>query len=157
MAHAYLSGDTREVIPAAEVEQQITKLVNWENSNFGYSLDTTAQETAQMIQSVYGLHASVVHNFSENDIEKAIQAHSVVILPVNGREVGNPHYTPPGPIYHMLVLRGYTATQIITNDSGTRYGENYRYSFSTLQNAGADWSHTTNTVFPSQVMIVVSK
>ncbi len=157
MAEAYFSGDTRAELPATEVEDQITKLTNWEQSTFGYYLDTTAQETAQMIQSVYGLHATVVQNYTEAEIKQALQENEVVIIPVNGQLIGNPYYRVPGPIYHMLVVRGYTATQLITNDSGTKRGENYLYSFSTLKNAPADWDHATNTIDATSLMIVVSK
>lgn len=158
MAEAYFSGDTRTKIPATEVESQITALVNWEQARFGYSLDTTTAETAEMIRSFYHLQATVISDYTEKNIKDALNANKVVILPVNGRLIGNPYYKQPGPIYHMLVVRGYTATQLITNDSGTQHGENYLYSFTTLRNAAADWDHTTNTIDESKsLMIVVSK
>ena len=158
MAAAYFSGDTRTKIPATEVEAQITALTNWMQTHFGYSLDTTTAETAEMIRLFYNLQATVVSNYTEKDIKDALNANKVVILPVNGRLIGNPYYKQPGPIYHMLVVRGYTATQLITNDPGTKNGENYKYSFATLKNAPADWNHTTNTIDENKsLMIVVSK
>lgn len=158
MIAAYFSGDTRTKIPATEVEKQITSLTNWEQTRFGYYLDITTAETAEMIRSVYNLKATVVNNYTEKDIKDALNANKLVILPVNGRKIGNPYYKQPGPIYHMLVVRGYTATQLITNDPGTKNGENYKYSFTTLKNAPADWNHATNTIDESKsIMIVVSK
>lgn len=157
MASAYLKGDKRDKLPAGEVEKSIAMLVDWEQQNLGYFLDTTAVETASMIRSVYQLEAEVVRDYSESDIKKALLANKVVILPVNGRIIGNPNYKQPGPIYHMLVVRGYTATKIVTNDPGTRNGKNYMYLFSTLKNAAADWNHDINTITPKPVMIVVSK
>ncbi|MCX6785529.1 MAG: C39 family peptidase [Candidatus Komeilibacteria bacterium] len=158
MANAYLIGDKEEVIPAARVETEISGLTAWQDQNFGYHLDTTAQETAQMIMGFYGLKATAINGYAEQDIKDQINLHHVVILPVNGQVIGNPNYKQPGPIYHMLVIRGYTATGLITDDSGTKRGENYYYTFSTLHNAGADWDHTANTIDQSKkVMIVVSK
>ena len=158
MVGAYFSGDTRKVIPAREVEKEISILTQWEESHFGYNLDTTALETAEMIRSVYGLKVSIVNNFTEKEIKEALSANKVIIIPVNGRKLGNPNYRQPGPIYHMLVVRGYTSTKIITNDSGTRNGENYSYLFSTIDDATADWDHTTNTIDESKsVMIIISK
>ncbi len=158
MVAAYFSGDTRTKIPAAEVEEEITALTNWQQNNFGYYLDTTVAETAEMIRSFYNLKAVVVSNYTEKDIKDALNANKLVILPVNGRLIGNPYYRQPGPIYHMLVVRGYTATQLITNDPGTRNGENYKYSFSTLKNAPADWNHATGTIDENRsLMIVISK
>lgn len=158
MANAYLTGDTEVVIPAARVESEMTKLNNWEDGQYGYHLDTTAQETANMIEAVYSLKATVQNGYTFQNIKDALNAHSVVILPVDGQVIGNPNYTGAGPIYHMLVIRGYTSTGLITDDSGTRRGQNYPYSFDTLHSAAADWDHQTNTIDRSkQPMIIVSK
>lgn len=156
MANAYLTGDTDVTMPAADVEAEISKLTSWQDQNFGYHLDTTAAETAKMIEDVYGLQTKVFNDYSFQDIKDQLNLHHVVILPVNGQLIGNPNYKQPGPIYHMLVVRGYTSTGLITNDSGTRRGENYPYTFSTLHNAGADWDHSINSIDQSKkVMIVV--
>ncbi len=158
MAAAYFSGDTRTKIPATEVEEEITNLVNWQQNNFGYYLDTTAEETAEMIRGFYNLNAKIVADYTEKDIKDALNANKIPIIVAAGRKLGNPNYRQPGPIYHMLVVRGYTTTKIITNDPGTRNGESYLYSFTTLKNASADWDHTTDTIDESKsVMIVVSK
>lgn len=158
MSNAYLSGNTSATLPAAQVDAEMTSLNNWEDSHFGYHLDTTVAETAQMIEGFYGLKTTVQEDYTFQDIKDQINLHHVVILPVNGQIIGNPNYTQPGPIYHMLVVRGYTATGLITNDSGTRRGQNYPYTFDILHNAGADWDHNTNTIDQSKkVMIVVWK
>ncbi len=158
MANAFLTGDTDAVIPSPRVETEISDLTVWQDQNFGYHLDTTASETAQMIRDYYGLKAQIYSNYSLQDIKDQINLRHVVILPVNGQVIGNPNYKQPGPIYHMLVVRGYTTAELITNDSGTRKGQNYSYAFSTLYSAGADWDHNTNTIDQTKkVMIVVWK
>lgn len=157
MANAYLTGDTETKIPPATVEAQITTLTNWEQQTFGYYLDTTAAETAQMIQGVYGLHAQILNGYTEDDIKQALLNHEVVIIPEDGQDLDNPNYRTPGPIYHMLVVRGFSGDTIITNDSGTRNGLNYPYSFETIYDSGADWDHTTNNIVPAHVAIIVSK
>jgi len=158
MANAYLTGDRDAVIPATRVEAEISGLTTWQDTNFSFHLDTNAKETARMIEGFYGLHAQVFDNYTLQDIKDQLNLRHVVILPVNGRVIGNPNYKQPGPIYHMLVIRGYTAAGLITNDSGTRLGQNYPYAFKTLYNAGADWDHKIDTIDQSKkVMIVVSK
>jgi hypothetical protein len=158
MANAYLTGNTDVVLPAAQVDTEMNNLNNWEDSHFGYHLDTTAAETVQMIEGFYGLKATAQDGYTFADIKDQLNLHHVVILPVNGRLIGNPNYTQPGPIYHMLVIRGYTASGLITDDSGTRRGQNYPYTFDILHNAGADWDHSTNTIDQTKkVMIIVSK
>ena len=61
-----------------------------------------------------------------------------MLVPTAGRELGNPYYKQPGPIYHFLVIRGYTSKYLITNDVGTRRGEEYKYKFDILINAVHD-------------------
>lgn len=155
MAHAYFSGDTRAKIPAPEVEKEISFLTDWLQERFGYYLNTDAAETAQMIEGAYNLKTRIIKNFTESQLKAEIAAGNVVILPANGRLLGNPNYKQPGPIYHMIVIRGYTSTKIITNDPGTRNGENYTYTFDTLQKAAADWDHSINTVDGSKKLIIV--
>ena len=57
-----------------------------------------------------------------------------------GRLLGNPFYKAPGPLYHMLVLRGFTKTKFITNDPGTRRGEGFQYEIKTIMEAMHDWN-----------------
>ena len=40
----------------------------------------------------------------------------------------------------MLVIVGYTETEFITHDPGTRRGKNYRYTFDTIMDAIHDWT-----------------
>jgi hypothetical protein len=158
MANAYLTGDSETKIPAATVENQITTLTNWEQQNFGYSLDTTAAETATMIEEVYGLHTHMLTNYSEDDIKQALTNKEVVIIPEDGQDLDNPNYKTPAPIYHMLVIRGFSGDTMITNDSGTKNGLDYPYSFDTIYNSGADWDHSTNTITGRKhLAIIVSK
>lgn len=158
MANAYLTGDKDIVMPPTQVESQITTLTNWEQQNFGYYLDTTAAETAKMIEGVYGLKTQIITNYSEEQVKQALNDHEVVIIPEDGQLLGNPNYKTPGPIYHMLVIRGYTPDAIITNDSGTKNGRNYSYSFATIYDAGANWDHSTNTIDKNvHIAIIVSK
>ncbi|MFA6436560.1 MAG: hypothetical protein WCW30_05520, partial [Candidatus Gracilibacteria bacterium] len=62
-----------------------------------------------------------------------------IVAPFAGRYLGNPYFTGKGPIYHSLVIRGYDETHFITNDVGTRHGENFIYEYDVLLNALHDW------------------
>lgn len=155
MAEAYFSGDTRETLPAAEVEKKLQKLFDWETDHLGSPLDATAKETATMIQDVYGLSATVKENYTEGDLQAALAQKKLIILPLAGQKLGNPYFKSPGPIYHMIILRGYTGDTFVTNDPGTKHGENYRYSFATLHGAGADWNHDTNSIDANKPLAII--
>ncbi len=130
----------RAIIDANDADAAILELVNYNNHTLDYPIDMTAAETARAIEKFYELDTELIYNFSWDDVKRALAQGYPVILPAAGRQLGNPNFTPPGPPYHMLVIKGYTATKIITNDPGTRKGTNYQYSYDTLYNAAHDWN-----------------
>lgn len=144
MSAAYFNGNKQTTLDPAFVESEITKLTDWETKNFGHQLDTTSAETAKMIEQVYGLKTKLIADFTEQEVKDALNKNQLVLISENGRLLGNPNYKAPGPVHHMLLIKGYTKDSIITNDSGTRKGLNYAYSFSTIYNAAGDWDHTKN-------------
>lgn len=122
-------------------DREILDLVAWQEDNLGFYEDTTAEQTAQFMRDYWGYKKiDVIYDPTINDIKSNLAAGRPVILPAAGQELGNPYFTPPGPIYHMLVVRGYTATQFITNDVGTKRGENFRYDYDVLMKAMHDWN-----------------
>jgi len=146
MIAAYFSSSTEINLPPQKVEAEITKLTEWQDKTFGYYLDTTAAETARMIEAVYGLKTQLIQNFTAEDIKKALSKNRLVLISTNGRLLNNPYYKRPGPIHHMLLIKGYTETEFITNDSGTKRGLNYPYDFETIYSAAADWDHAAKNV-----------
>ncbi|MCH7492929.1 C39 family peptidase, partial [Patescibacteria group bacterium] len=122
-------------------DREILDLVAWQEDNLGFYKDTTAEQTAQFMRDYWGYKKiDVIYDPTINDIKSNLAAGRPVILPAAGQELGNPYFTPPGPIYHMLVVRGYTETQFITNDVGTKRGENFRYDYDVLMKAMHDWN-----------------
>lgn len=155
MAAAYFKGDRRTNLPADFVESEIGKLTDWEQKNFGYNLDTTSAETAKMIDQVYGLHTELLNGFTDQQLRQELDQGRLVIISENGRLLGNPNYKQPGPLHHMLLLKGYTPNGFVTNDSGTRRGLNYPYDFSTLHDATGDWVHSQNSVDTNKKIAII--
>lgn len=120
----------KATLTPAIAKQEILDLVAWENKNFSYYEDTTAQETAQILQDYYGFkRVDVIYDFSLDDLKAQILAGRPIIIPASGQMLKNPNFKQPGPIYHMLVIKGITKTgDFITNDNGTRKGHNYIYN-----------------------------
>jgi hypothetical protein len=75
------------------------------------------------------------------DIKKELAKGNPVIVPTAGRQLHNPNFRQPGPIYHMLVVKGYEGDNFITMDVGTRNGYNYVYGQKVLFHAIADWQN----------------
>lgn len=127
-------------LEAHTMEQEILSLVKWEEEN-GYTVDVTVEEATQILKDYFGLQAEVTADVNVNKIKQEISAGKLVIIPAAGRLLGNPYYRRPGPIYHMLVIRGFDESrgEFITNDPGTKRGEGFRYKYQTLINAVHDW------------------
>lgn len=118
-------------------KQEILKIVAWENKTFGYYKHTTAEETARILKEYFDYkRVDVDYDISLADIKAQITAGRPVIVPLAGRRIGNPYYHQPGPIYHMLVIKGLTKNgDFITNDVGTKRGNNYVYDANVLYDA----------------------
>lgn len=137
VANLYLNHQwTRE-----EFNEELLRLVDWEMGKFGAYEHTSVTQTAEMIEENYGLNTVIHDNPSYQDLQKSIAAGHLIVAPFAGKLLGNPNFTNGGPIYHMLVIKGYNANknQVVTHDVGTRKGEDYVYSWDVIQNALHDW------------------
>ncbi len=155
MSAAFFAGERS--IGADEADKRILDLVAWQEKTFGYYKDTTAEETAKIARDYFSLKAEVKPIASMEDAKREVAAGKVVILPAAGKMLGNPNFSGDGPLYHMLVVKGYTKDGlIITNDPGTRRGADYVYKPSVLYTAVHDWNGG-DVDNGAKVMIVISK
>jgi hypothetical protein len=138
MVNWYYQG--MEQVSAKEADRAILDLVAFEEA-YGVPMDLTAEELTELIGEYFGFSRV---DILEDPTVELLQSHLAqgrpVIVPAAGRLLENPYFRSPGPIYHMLVLRGYTEDQFITNDPGTRHGEAYLYPFDVIMFAMHDWN-----------------
>ena len=129
-------------IPSKEyADKELLKLVDYQNKTLGDYKDTDTEETAQILRDYFGFkNVKVVWDPSIEDIKRELAKGRPVVVPCYGRGLGNPNYTSPGPIYHMLVIKGYRGNKFITNDAGTRKGREYIYDMQVVINAVHDWN-----------------
>lgn len=136
MANAFFAA---RALSADQMDAEIKNLVAWQMDTFGYYEDTTADEVARTAREYFGLSATVTTDVTVENIKRQIREGKLVIVPAAGKLLPNPNFRNGGPIYHMLVIRGYTDTHFITNDPGTRLGKEFLYTYSSLINAVHDW------------------
>lgn len=140
MVAGYYSGD-RGAYEPDEGDRMILELVNFAESK-GFDVDTTAQETAELVELFYPDFEAEVVPMTGPDVVKQYIAQGIpIILPADGKALPNPNFREGGPLYHMLVVRGYTEDQFITNDPGTRRGEKFLYTYDGLLDAVHDWNN----------------
>lgn len=104
-------------------------------------------------------NAAILKDITLDKIIAELTKGNVIIAPINGQIVGNPYFVAPGPINHMLVIRGYDPDKkvFITNDPGTRRGELYEYNEQVLYKAIRTYptgAHEPNNEINKDVIVV---
>jgi len=144
-------------------QEEIIAMAEYQKEEFGQAQDTSAEDTnKRLIKGYFGYsNAEVKRNINISDIIKEIGKGNAVIVPANGQLLGNPYFTQPGPERHNLIIRGYNkdTKEFITNDPGTRKGEEYHYNQDILYNAIRDYPtgyHEPIEII-NKTMIVIKK
>jgi hypothetical protein len=139
MVHQFYAGTPEGKIDPAVADPELQRMVHAEES-LGLTPSITLAEAKDFLMKDTNTTSYILDNPTVGDIKLLISLGKPVIVPAAGRELGNPFFTGEGPLYHMLVIRGYTETTFITNDPGTRMGENYAYDIDVLMAAIGDWN-----------------
>jgi hypothetical protein len=126
-------------------EQEIQDLVAYETGkNLGGSI--SLQALARVAKDYLDLpNSHIIQSPTAVQIRNELDAGNPVLIPAAGRLLHNPHYKAPGPLYHALVIIGYTGDSFITNDPGTKAGSGYIYSSEVLMHAIANWDDATQS------------
>lgn len=138
-----------------QANREIIQLVNWEQAN-RYKYDVSVEELATIIKEYYGYSVRISDSVSKESIMYEISKGNPVIIPVAGRDLGNPYFSGQGPWFHMLVVTGYNWRHFITNDPGTKRGEDYKYKHRTLVDAIHDWTGVKEEIRsgPKRMLII---
>lgn len=138
-AGLYLTG---KKLSSADFDREMMNLIEIEKKLSINYTDSTITETKQFSDAYFAgkVSSKIIDNPAIEDIEREVAAGHPVIVPLAGREIGNPNYTPPGPLYHMLVVKGYDEKFFITNDVGTRKGDSYVFRKEIIMDKMHDWN-----------------
>jgi hypothetical protein len=157
MAMSWVEG---KAVTKRSGNQTILDLVKFQIKNYGGHFDLTAKQSAKLIKDYYQYDGiEVLQAGTSQELKKFLAAGDLIIAPMAGRELGNPYFTPPGPYYHYVLIKGYDDTRgvFITNDPGTRRGANYTYKYRTLFQAIHDWTGRKESISRGKKSILVIK
>jgi hypothetical protein len=144
--------DGSSITSPASADQEITDLVHWEQAR-GYGLSITLEQLIQIAHDYYGLNGQVVTITSIDQVKQEIAAGHPVIVGMSGKTLGNPYFSNGGPNYHMMVAKGYNATNIITNEPGTWHGDGYAYDTQTFYNSIHNWDEQNILNGPKEYLV----
>jgi hypothetical protein len=140
IGHYYLSG--KESVSPKDAEKDIQELSAYTKTVYPKKDDANLEELKRVAQNKFGYTDwKITENPKTSDIQKEVAEGNGVIMPLAGREINNPNFKRPGPLFHMLIVSGYDNKKgvFITQDPGTRKGKNYEYKFNVLIEALHDF------------------
>jgi hypothetical protein len=147
--------DNKKLSPEI-AEKEIQALISFQLKKYGDYRDSDASQLVKLAKDFYALeNLRVIYDFQKEDLKKWLAKGKPIIVPAAGRLLHNPNFTYPGPLYHNLVLTGYTGKEIITNDPGTRKGENYRYDADVLYEAIHDFPGKKEAIATGRKAMIV--
>ena len=139
-----------------KAEEEILKMKEFQEQNYGHYKDSSMADVVVIAEEFYGIDSmKVIYDFKKEDLKKQLSRKLPIIVPTAGRRLGNPNFTPPGPLYHNLVLIGYDDDTIITNDPGTRKGKGYTYSLDVLYDAIHDYEGSKEKIEQGRKAMII--
>lgn len=136
-------------------KQKIQDLVSWQNTNYGDFKHTTIDQTARMIKEVLNYSDfQILENPTIKQLKEELAKGNVIVAPFAGRELKNPFYSGIGPVYHMMVIKGYDEKNFITNDVGTKRGKDFIYPYNTIMSAMHDYDKVDMNLGEKKVIVM---
>ncbi len=142
--------DTKS-ITATDAASDISVLSAFEEKRFGHHEDVSLPEMISVFHEYFGYDiVTLEKNIGLTDLKKELADGNIILVPTYGKALGNPHFTAPGPVTHMIVMTGYDSStgEFIVNDPGTRHGERYRYAERVLFDAL--WTYPSEKTHPPE-------
>lgn len=128
-------------LPAKEEVSKILKeMVDWQEKNWGAHDNLSVARLAEYIKTTFDYDTEIIENLTAEKLKYYLNIGKPIIIPANGKILANPNFKNGGPVYHMLVVKGYVGDNFITNDPGTRLGADFIYSSENLLDSIADWN-----------------
>jgi len=129
-------------------KDELVRIWDWEQKQgFGQSIEM--EKVARVLGEYFdGLKDSkikrllrVIENPTVEQIKQYLANGQPVLTVADGKVLPNPYFRNGGPVYHALIIRGYTEDKFITNDPGSGWSKNFAYKYDVLMNAIHDWNN----------------
>jgi len=154
LAYNYIQGNN---LSKKQFKKEILEMVEWQKENFDYYESTTVKQTSLVLEGYYKTtNYKILEDPSIDDLKRELTDGNLIVAPFAGRMLGNPFFSGEGPYYHMLVIRGYDEENFITNDVGTKRGENFIYPYRQFMNAMHDYQKENIKLASKSVIVFLN-
>ncbi len=121
-------------------KDELLRIWEWEQTrNFGKSIEI--KEIKEIFSKYFNLKSKIVENPTIGQIKTFIAEGKPVLTVADGKVLPNQYFRNGGPVYHALIIRGYTEDKFITNDPGSGWSKNYEYKYDVLMDSIHDWNN----------------
>jgi hypothetical protein len=135
-------------------KDELQKMIDWEEKwDWGGSISIEKVKEIFVDYLNYE-NIKIVQDPTIEQIKKYIDAGKPVLVVADGKVLPNPNFTNGGPVYHALVIRGYTDTEFITNDPGTQFGKNFIYEYNDLMESIRDWNRGNVKTGERRILVI---
>lgn len=123
------------------VKDEVKRMVAWEEER-GWGGSIAMSRVERMYKEYFKSDKTprIVENPTVEQIKTFLKQGKPVLVVADGKTLPNPWYSNGGPVYHALIIRGFTADSFITNDPGVNRGRNFTFSFADIMNSIHDWN-----------------
>lgn len=134
MAMAWVRGE--KTIDKTQGRNLIIEISEFEQDKYGEYRDVYVDDLVDWVFKDWFKYdkVKVLKEVTLEQLKEELTKGNLILAPTNGQILKNPNFKAPGPERHMLIIKGYDDNQkkFITNDPGTRKGENYCYDENVL-------------------------
>jgi len=156
IAHYFIEGE--EKVSKIWSEKDILKLSKFTRGEYPKDDDLNLKEILEVVKRYFGYtNWEIIKKPTIQKIKEELSEGNVIIVPLAGREINNPFFKQPGPLYHMLVISGYDENkkQFITQDPGTKRGKDFRYPYKTIMDATHDFPGSKEKIKSGEASVIV--
>lgn len=159
MVNNYYQNNDIKTIDKIKAKKSISEIFKIKEGKWGKSLDEASSKVVDLINNFLPWEAKAVKDPTLEDLKNEIDNNRPIIIPAYGKAIKNPHFRNGGPEYHMLVISGYDneKNEFITQEPGTKYGLDFRYSFAIIMDAIHDHPPIGNTKEGEKIALFTSK
>jgi hypothetical protein len=136
LAHYFYLG---EPLAKEKANLEILGMVDFQKKMYGGEFDIFAEGMGELAKDYYGYENYRVLDGTIENIKQEIVNGNPVIVPTTAAYLKSEKNDYPEMEYHVVVIVGYDQNGFVTHDPGTYSGEDFTYTYNTLQKAMNDY------------------